>query len=555
MRREKSCPITIKTDRIVHPKFGGVGFNIFHHWCNDEKTPITEDVINKRWKELNPSFARVPDRLCFWDKSTLDLVARTLEELKQTDTEVYLTTWYTPDVAPGIERAAYATRVADTLEYLVRDHDLTNLKYYCMGNELWMNGQTNKLMHDMPKFRDYHMELFKEFRKRNLSVQLLATDAAGLGASKATIPWAIENMDEITGIYGSHQYVGLVWGNYIEDYSPNDPSFYPWWLRNMQWYSRTAQKVGKNFVLGEYGIWGNYGTKESPLFRTHNDRPMEPMAALQLAEAVIGAINGGIYATCYWLFMDFPDGFLGSDTSTEPGLGMFKWSGTDHSTRASYYALGLLSKFFRGPATVFEVESADQMLRVAAVQHHKEKTYSIAVINRLAEEQEVTFSFTGELVDGIFRKYVYDPAKVPQHPFGDLPASVDAIKMEHGQLSDSIGGNLLTIYTTAYKDEFPVEVLDVRVIERLDDCPVVTWKPSKEPGICYYRVYRGESADFVPSIKTQIGSTRRTNWRDPTGNFEGRHFYRVAAVNQFGNVSPSKMSYKYKSILEGLDKQ
>ena len=45
--------------------------------------------------------------------------------------------------------------------------------------------------------------------------------------------------------------------------------------------------------------------------------------------------------------------------------GLFRWTDDGNfATRAPYYAYGLLSKFFRGPAAVCEVRSADPLLRV-----------------------------------------------------------------------------------------------------------------------------------------------------------------------------------------------
>ncbi|HOZ49592.1 MAG TPA: hypothetical protein PLO37_01730 [Candidatus Hydrogenedentes bacterium] len=51
-----------------------------------------DTVVAKRWRELNPSFARLNDR-CDWDRVMLDQVAEHLLRLKNdTRTEVYMTT-------------------------------------------------------------------------------------------------------------------------------------------------------------------------------------------------------------------------------------------------------------------------------------------------------------------------------------------------------------------------------------------------------------------------------------------------------------------------------
>jgi hypothetical protein len=45
---------------LVNDHFGGVGFNVFDHMHNASRWHY-EQIFAKRWRELNPSFARVPD--------------------------------------------------------------------------------------------------------------------------------------------------------------------------------------------------------------------------------------------------------------------------------------------------------------------------------------------------------------------------------------------------------------------------------------------------------------------------------------------------------------
>jgi len=116
------------------------------------------------------------------------------------------------------------------------------------------------------------------------------------------------------------------------------------------------------------------------------DTPEESLVGIQLAEAAIAALNGGIYAMGYWTFMDFPD-YYRRDYINK--WGTFKWSGNNFSTRAHYYAFGLLTKFFRGPATVFNTNTEDTLLRAAVLKHHSKNTYSIAVVSRKKEEAPI----------------------------------------------------------------------------------------------------------------------------------------------------------------------
>jgi hypothetical protein len=330
--------IIIHTGDVVHRRFGGVGFHVFHHVFETTKRHLDE-VLAKRWRELNPSFARVNDRWD-WDRPTLDKVAAHLLRLKQTGTELYVTTWGPKDTPPGAERAAYARRVVDNLEYLVRQKGCTNIRTYCMTNELSMGRQWGSLREDLPKFRDYHRLLFDELKRRKLDIKLLATDASPIDRWD-TLAWAAENMDDITGVYGGH--------HYINRHKLDSLDFHGWFRSKVQWAAGLARKRGKDFILGEFGCKQDGRTVDGvKLDRCiYWDTPEEPQVGIQLAEAALAAINGGAYAMGCWTFSDFPDSYSRTYINK---WGTFRWSGADYRTRAHYYAYGLLTKFFRGPA-------------------------------------------------------------------------------------------------------------------------------------------------------------------------------------------------------------
>ena len=526
--------VMIHTDRVVQTRFGGVGFHVFDH-VHDASQEFLDEVLEKRWRELNPSFARLNHHIG-WDRATLDRVAARMVRMQQTGSEMYLATWDPREARTAEELAAYSRRVVDSLEYLVRTKGLTNIREFCMANELSLNGW-GTLRDDLPRFRAYHQALFDELKARKLEIRLLATDAAPIG-SWYTLEWAAENMDAITGIYGGH--------HYIQEYAPEDERFYPWFLSKMQWGADLARKHGKEFILGEFGC------KQAPPERTVNgkkmdtcvywDTPQEPLVSLQLAEAVIAAIQGGVYATAYWTYADFPDEYRHSDGVPESKVyankwGVFRRSGNDYSTRAHYYAYGLLTKFFRGPATVYQVSVNDPRLRVAAVEHHGTKTWSVAVVNRNSKPVPVSIALGRTAQAATFRKYVYDPRNVPFHPFGDLQGPAGRVAMKDGRLNDTVGPLTLTVYTTAYDDDPPGPVQGLKSEAGVDGKRRLAWQANEDRDFCYYRVCRGERANFAADARSQIGSTLATQFTDGQTE-EGREYhYKVLAVDMSGNAS------------------
>ena len=524
---EPRC-ITIHTDDVVHRRFGGVGFHVYHHVFDSTKRHLDE-VLAKRWRELNPSFARMNDKWD-WDRATLDKVAEHILRLKATGTEVYVTTWNPRDTKAGADRAVYAKRVVDNLEYLVRRRGCTNIRTYCMTNELSL-GRWGVLRRDLPKFRDYHRELFAELRRRKLDIRLLATDASPVGRWD-TIDWAAENMDDLTGVYGGH--------HYVNKHALDDPKFYGWFRSQVARAAGVARRCGKDFILGEFGCKQDGrvigGVKMDRC--VYWDTPQEPLVALQLAEAALAAINGGAYAMGCWTFSDFPDPAPGRKYMNK--WGTFRWSGTDYRTRDHYYAYGLLTKFFRGPAIVLRTEAADALLRVAAVRHHGAKTWSIAIVNRGGAPARVRVGWVSAEARAIrgaaFRKYVYDPRHVPQHRFGDLQAPAGTVALRNGHLEDTLAAGTLTVYTTAYDDRPPEAVRDLRARRTPDGKVRLTWSPSPEPDLCYYRVFRSHKADFAPGVGTQIGSTVAAEFVDDAAPARAKAHYAVLAVDQSGNA-------------------
>jgi hypothetical protein len=504
--------ITVNTEEVVLPDFCGVGFHVFDHTF--ATTPeLVNTVIAKRWREIRPSFARMNDSWQ-WDREMLDKVADYILRLKGTGTEVYVTTWNPKQTQPGDERRAYAKQVVGNLEYLVRERGCYNIRWYCMTNELTL-GEWGSLAGDMPTFKDYHQCLYDELKARSLNIGLLSSDGAPLSYWH-TIEWAAQNMDDITAIYGGH--------HYLNDWPLTDERFYPWFLEKCRWGRGIAKAKGKQFILGEFGCKQDGRTVDGvKLDRcVYFDTPDEPLVGIQLCEAAIAAINAGVYAMGNWTYADFPDEYNAHYVNK---WGMFKWSGSDFGTRPHYYAYGLMTKYFRGPASVFGVECNDPYLRLCALQNNVTEAYSVAVINRYPKDVPFALSVHGRSPDLRLRKYVYDPKSPPVNAFGDLQPPTAVVEMRRGKLADSVAAGTLTVYTSAYHDSPPSPVENLRAERNAEGQTVVKWNAPPEPDIAYYRVYAGE---------TQIISTVATEYVDRETREDGK--YRVVAVDDSGNA-------------------
>lgn len=524
--------ITIHADQVVQERFGGVGFHVFDHIFATTREQ-REQVIEKRWREMAPSFARMNDSSS-WDQAMLDRAADYMLRLRDdTQTELYVTTWDPDQTKPGEERAAYARRVADRLDYWVKQRGCTNIRTYCMTNELSLGGW-GTLASDLGTFRDYHRELRTAFDAKGLDVGLLATDASPVEWWNS-VEWATREMDDITAVYGGH--------NYFNAHEPTDERFYPWFLAKLDWGVGLARSMGKDFILGEFGCRQDGRTldgvkRDVCIFW---DTPLEPIVGLQLADTVIAALNAGVYGMGYWTYMDFPDDYAQGYINK---WGTFRWDGKERDaagptpiagfgTRDHYYAYGLLTRFFRGPAEVYRVETSDPWLRAAALRHSA-GTWSIAVVSRARETAPIRVAVAGASPSGRFRKYVYDSTSVPRNPFGDLQGPSAVVEMVGGVLADSVPPGALVVYTTAYEDEAPPVITGLRQ-ERTDEGVRLAWDPSPAADLCYYRVYRGGEGPFEPTLANQIASTIGTELLDRRAD-TGTSTYHVIAVDRSGNA-------------------
>ena len=514
-------------DNIVNPLFGGVGFHVFDHVHKGSDWHY-EQIFAKRWRELNPSFARINDDPT-WSFSKLDSISKYLEVMKGTNTELYFTSWNADEIKKYKNEKDYVKKETDNLEYMKRKKGFENINYYCMTNELSLE-EWASMVKDLEYFKRIQGLFYDEFKARNLDISLLSTDASPIEYWH-TIQWASENMDDITGVYGGH--------HYINNYDLFDNSFYSFFLDKMKWGSGIAKSKSKKFIVGEFGAKQNSNTIDSVRHDAcmYNNMPLENYLGIQIAEAIIAMINGGVYGCGYWTFADFPSAY---STNYINKWGLFRWEVDNYTTKPSYYCIGLMTKFFRGPAEAFEVVSADSLIRIAAVRNTETGSMSIAVINRNENTRLLDLKLNTPEKGKAFRKYVYDPENVPFNYFGDLQSFTKVLTPGKNGINDTIPAQSLVVYTTVYDDNAPADVAGLKVErKKLEgrERGVLNWEPSKEEDFCYYRIYRSEKPDVEISPRKQIASTISSTYIDKSVHNMPEYYYKVIAVDQSGNSS------------------
>jgi len=515
----------IKTT-VVNENFGGVGFDVFDHMHKASRWNY-EQVFAKRWRELNPSFARVPDH-CKWDFKQIDEVSWFLDVLKETNTEIYVTTFSNNCLIKGKNEIEYVKHEVDNLEYLKKVKGFDRITYYCMANELSL-GQWASMVKDLDFFKMVHGLFYNELKSRGLDIELLASDASPFEYWH-TIEWAANNMDSITGIYGGH--------HYINNYDIFDNTFYKYFYDKLKWGADLSKSKNKRFIMGEFGAKQNSNIIDSVMHdaNMYNHVPLEKYMGIQVSEAILAIINSGVYACGYWTFSDFPFPTTSHRTNK---WGLYHWEIDNYTTKPSYYCLGLLTKFFRGPSEAYEVVSSDSLLRFTALKNKENGSISVAVINRNNLPTKVSINMGALTGDKSFRKYLYDPENVPFNYFGDLQGPSGKISLRNNKLNDVIPAQSLVVYTTCYDEDPPSDVKGLQVENKKDegrDRAFLTWEANSEKDFCYYRIYRSEIPDVEISGIKQIASTISNSFTDISVHNMPQYYYKVVAVDQSGNA-------------------
>ncbi|MBQ8510340.1 MAG: hypothetical protein IJ493_10590 [Clostridia bacterium] len=535
--------------------FGGFGFHnseaLFYRLCEKEQF---DQKICKCYREISPGFCRTFAGYPNWSKESMDTFADYYERMqKWTDTPIYFAAAKGQLHFNDQEREEYAENVAQKLDYLINVRGVKQLRYYCYSNEMSMN-DWGGLLKDLPLFHKYHELLFQAFQRHNLNIGLLATDASPM-SNWDSLNYVIDNMRRITEDLCAHHYINGT----MEQM--RDPGLYQWFFDACrEWVLKAAKCDGKRLILGELGVnvqtaapWHLAGVLRD--VNNWNYNGQGGFGGLLMAEMALAAINAGVFAIALWTFCDYPDPYVCHYSERDSygkawgecerfisqtqdvkynKWGMIKWEDDgDYSVREQYYALGLVSRYCRRNAKVMDIASDDPLLRICGLLN-RDGSVSVLVINRHTEMTPIKLRLSLKHIEKQppFRVYEYDSHNVPMNEFGDLQDFSDVISAPDGKIEYELKPESLTVFTTDY-----AERPDVWAKKVVRDGEMLHWDAVKDDLHCYYRVYRGETPDFVPSRANQIASTVAE-----TLDFGARYLDDAAILNVKGDY------YKVLSI-------
>ncbi len=527
--------------------FGGIGFqNAEAEIAVLMPDDFRDQRVLKSFREISPTFSRVyagfadcpceqADRFADW----YDLTFR------GAGTELYAVGGMMPFV-PEDETEAYAEKVAANLEYLIKVRGCTNIRHYCMTNELGIDGQGDWYFNRMDRFRQLHAALRAAFDRHGLrDVGLAATDVnQHVKLSLRQLDWATRNMDDITSIYCTHWYMFMGRTKDGKCILPSSPENAATMRTHFSALVAKAAEKGKRYFVGEFGLWTPSTQGANRIMHDDTGYPLRAPehaaeGAIALAEIALTAMTEGAYAAASWSFVDYPDPFVfePGDTPEEDAIyqsarcvywpdrkynkwGLFRWDSVDrdYSSYPSLYTMGYMAKLFRRGARIVKAVSDDDDLRAGGAVN-KDGSASFALIN-WGGAKTVSLSIRHPLEKPL-RVYEYDSARPPVNAFNDLQPAKGTIAATNGIVSLAVPAKSMTFLTTDYRDRVPAAVADVRIAGGR-----LVWAANGEPEHCYYRVFKDGR---------QIASTVATSL-DLGGSQFTATVFSVKSVDKWGNV-------------------
>lgn len=529
------------TSRITFEKpaqrwlWGGFGF----HNSEATMTPMMTDEFRdqrvlKTFREISPSYSRVFAGYADWTKEAMDAFADYYDAtFRKAGTTLYLVPGRMPVVTSDFDVDKYCDAVATRLEYLIRQRNLTKLRYYCIANELSV-GPTYAWFekhHDL--YAEVNRGMQRAFRAHGLDVGLQTPDSSGFEKMKE-VDWAIDEINEQTDTY--------CWHYYDRRHQPGDPALYDDLSAALTNLVSKCLKKEKRISLGEFGFTGRitpYGQgrmrDDAHMGFRRPESVFAREAAISRVEMGLAALNAGCVSAVSWTMVDYPDPFLreDGDTPEEKGRydvarfsgfgldvrynknGIFRWCDDEHDYSAypDLYTMGYLVKLFRKGARVLPGSTADATLRFGGVTNPNGSA-SFAVVNwGLAKTVELAVAHP--LVQPL-RVYEYDSAKPPTNAFNDLQPAKGTVSAKDGVVTVAVPARSLTFLTTDYVERVPDAVTEIAVADG-----TVRWKASEDPDCVYYRVYC-DGRQVASTVATSVKAAK-----------DGK--YDVHVVDRWGN--------------------
>ena len=515
--------------------FGGLGFH------NSEATmtalmseKVKNEIILKTFREISPTFSRVFAVYADWSKEAMDAFADYYDETyRKAGTLVYAVPGRMPYITDEDDIDVYCEKVAEKLDYLINVRNCTKIRYYCLTNELSVGNTYCWFKNNMELFKKYNEGLFKAFRRHNLDVGIVASDAANEEHFYLN-DWVAENMDEITSVYCNHLY------SVDTALPPGDLKAYDRYVSGLAPLVKTAHSKEKRFMLGEFGVRTIPNTTLMPMMNDSNfsadHLALQGDFALAFAELAMAAINTGCLATAYWTMFDYPAPLIreNGDTPYEKarydavrfsghGLeirynknGLIRWDdeNKDYSSYASLYTLGLMAKFFKKGSRVLETQWDSEFIRACGV-IDEEKKVTLAMLNWSESEEKVQLSLDFAL-NKKARLYAFEADNIPFNDFNDLqPYSAVLELSDENEIT--LPPKSLILLTTDYEDRTPSKVKGVKVKNGR-----LCWKECKDSEHVYYRVFK-DGAQIASTVALSLPLA------DKVGKFT------VKSVDKWGN--------------------
>jgi hypothetical protein len=322
------------------------------------------------------------------------------------------------DIAPTPEDLEiFVSWLTESVRYLRVELGFAHIRYIHMFTEPREKDFVYGRLPDGEDVQAYYTKVVKAVAERvrrteglRDEVKLVAPNSVPLATSRVALRDAVSDLDGVVDIFSCHDY-----GNFEKSSMGNRR--YDAWLEAVSAGVNDVRSLGSDapFWLDEHG-WLTRGPEDEAYRAT-------PDYGTYTVEAALGAMNAGAETSMLWLFADqhyaWPIHETTNTDSFESGChryGLLPWHPERALVRPGWYSFALASRALAGGGRVHNVSVDHEGIHAGVVSHaHGEAT--ALLVNATEAPATIHLDFAPLQGKSALRRYVVDPARLPDDPF------------------------------------------------------------------------------------------------------------------------------------------
>lgn len=429
-----------------------------------------------------------------------------------------------PLSGPGAGKVAeYAEHAAALVKQLVVVKGFTNVKFFSVSGEPNNYFVSPPGVTKIANYKDSIAAIHNRLQSENL-LQYVKLVAPEIGSSDydagtwiSDLSTNISSSIDAYSIHSGHSKQDATNGSYIAQIE----SF----INSIK--TNDSNGANKPFMVTDYFSTGSIRTPED---------------GMNAVAFIANGLRTGVSEFGRWSFAEDIWPGMTNQTSTsfgDYGYGIIGSKQENFTVKPNYKATALAHKFVPAGSTAYKATTSNEAV-IPAIIKTADGKHTIIVVNWSTTDADATFTLESP-VNTTFKKYKFSSTELDMvDKYGDLPASFATKAVSGTSFTDTIPANTVYYYTDIPDSTSPGQVTGLNASSADFKKAVLSWTAGTETDLSYYRIYRSEVSNFIPSLNNKV----KEIWIKPGGtpafndkNVEqGKtYYYKVSAVDTSEN--------------------